>query len=115
MSLSEIFAKIKGGITTVGDFFTLSVKLGNAIKQMWSECGPQTIKVASQIAHDVFKSAVLAEEAAAAGQAGSWTGAVTLSSQTIESVKTLVDDFKAGEKQIVADFKALQYDFSKQG
>ena len=107
MSIGDIFKEIEKGITTVGAFFGMAVKLGNAIKQAWSQCGPQTLTAASQVFYDVMKAATLAEQTAAAGAGGSWVGAVTLSEQTISSVTQLVADVKKGEAQIVQDFNVV--------
>lgn len=112
MNIGDIFNEIKKGITTVGQFFGVAVKLGNAIKTAWTKCGPQTLTVASQVFYDVMKAASQAEQAAQAGAGGSWMGAVTLSEQTISSIKQLITDLHAGEAQVVADFKELQYDFT---
>ena len=112
ISFADIINDVKKGALTVGDFISHAIRLGVAIKQMWQECGPQTLAVASQVLYDVVKSATLAEQAAQAGTAGSWMGAVTLSQQTIAAVNQLVADFKKGEAQIVQDFKVLKYDFA---
>lgn len=113
-SIKGFFSDIEKAGMKVGDFLMNALKLANAIKQMWSQCGPQTLTVASQVFYDVMKTATLATEDAAAASAQNWAGAVTLSSQTLSSVNQLVADFKAGEKQIVADFDTLKYDFAKQ-
>lgn len=111
MNIGDLFNDIKKGITTVGQFFGVAVKLGSAIKQAWSQCGPQTLTTASQVFYDVLKTATLAEQAAQAGTGGSWVGAVQLSEQTISSISQLIADLKNGQAQIVQDFKTLQYDF----
>ena len=111
-SISNFFQDIEKAGMKVGDFIAHALKLGKAVQQMWASCGAQTIVVASQVFYDVVKTATLAEQAAAAGTAGSWVGAVQLSEQTISSVSQLVADFKAGEKQVVTDFQTLKYDFA---
>lgn len=111
-SISDFFKQIEAAGMKVGDFLSNAVKLGKAVKQMWAQCGPQTLTVASQVFYDVVKTATMASGAAADASSNNWAGAVTLSSQTVSSVNQLVADFKAGEKQIVADFEALKYDFA---
>jgi hypothetical protein len=114
MSIGSIFQDIEKAGMKVGQFFATAIKLGSAIKQMWGQCGAQTLTVASQVFYDVVKTASLATGAATDASANQWSGAVQLSEQTISSVSQLVADAKAGEQQIVADFKALQYDFMHQ-
>jgi hypothetical protein len=113
-SIGGFFKTAESDLAKVGEAISNVFKLANAVKQMWSQCGAQTIVVASQVFYDVIKTATLAEQAAQAGAGGSWAGAVTLSEQTISSVSTLVSDFKNGEAQIVTDFKTLKYDFTNQ-
>jgi hypothetical protein len=111
-SIGSFFSEVEKAGMKIGDFIAHALKLGKAVQQMWSQCGPQTMIVASQVVYDVVKSAMLAEQAAQAAGGGSWLGAVQLSEQTISSVQQLVTDFKAGEKQVVLDFQTLKYDFS---
>ena len=112
MTFSAIIDAIKKAGINVGDFFAHAVQLGNAVHDMWAQCGKQTLLVASQVFYDVIKSATLAEQSAQAATTGTWVGAVQLSQQTIASVNQLVTDFKTGEKQIVEDFKILKYEFT---
>ena len=79
MNISSVFDAIKKAGMSVGDFFVHAVQLGNAIQDMWSKCGKQTLIVASQVFYDAVKSAALAEQAAAAAGGSSWVGAVQLS------------------------------------
>jgi hypothetical protein len=110
-SIKDFFGEVEKAGMKVGDFIAHALKLGAAIKQMWDQCGTQTLTVASQVLYDVVKTATLAEQAAAAASGSSWVGAVQLSQQTLSSVNQLVSDAKAGEKQIVQDFQTLKYDF----
>jgi hypothetical protein len=112
-SIGSFFTSIEKAGMKIGDFIAHALKLGKAVKDMWSQCGPQTMIVASQVFYDVVKTATLAEQAAAAASAGSWVGAVQLSEQTLSGVNQLVSDFRAGEKQVVDDFKTLKYDFAQ--
>src|SRR6185437_5381027 len=73
-SISNFFENVEKAGMKVGDFLANAIRLGNAIKQMWSQCGTQTITVASQVFYDVMKTATLTTEAAASGQAGAWAG-----------------------------------------
>lgn len=109
--IKKFFKTVETDLGKVGTAIADVFKLGAAVKQMWGTCGAQTIIVASQVFYDVVKSATLAEQAAAAGAGGSFSGAIQLSEQTVSSVQQLVADFKAAEKQIVLDFQTLKFDF----
>ena len=111
-SINGFFKAAENDAMKVGEAIANVFKLGNAVKQMLAQCGPQTVIVATQVFYDVVKTATLAEQAATAAGGGTWMGAVQLSQQTISSVSQLVADFKAGEKQVVVDFQTLKYDFA---
>ena len=68
--------------------------------------GP-VISASMSVFYDVVKTAAAAEAAAAAATSGDVSLTVTLSEKTYNLVKTVVQDAIAGEKTIVADFKAL--------
>lgn len=107
----SILSDIEHAGQHIADFLMNIVKGGSALQKMWSQCGPQTIAVAAAVFYDVMKTAVAAEQAVQAGTTGNVLGTVSLSQQTGQMIQQLISDWKAGVKQVHADFDALNFNF----
>jgi hypothetical protein len=91
----------------IGEVLTEIVTFGGNIKTIYNALSGPTLAAVSAVFYDVVKSFASVEAVAAAASSGSVPTAITLSETTIGLLKTVVADFKAGEANIVADFKAL--------
>lgn len=88
--------------------FLLYVATGaKKLQAIYAALSGPTLSAAAAVFYDVVKTVAAGESAAAAASSGNVASAVTLSETTISLVKTVVSDFKAGEKTVVADFEAL--------
>lgn len=95
----------------IGDFLTEVVTFGEKAKAVYNALSGPTIAASMAVFYDVTKAIGAGEGAAADAASGNIPGAITLSETTLGLVKTVVSDFKAGEKDIVADFQALNIHF----
>lgn len=103
----SIFANIESGLTNAEKFLLKIVTGGKALATVWSTMGPGIVGAAQAVFYDVTKSVAAGLGAAGAAEAGNVPLTITLSETTITLVKQLVVDFKAGEADVVAAFKAL--------
>lgn len=91
----------------IGDFLTDVVTFGQKAKAVYAALSGPTIAASMAVFYDVVKTIGAAEAVAGDAAAGNIPGAITLSETTLGLVKNVVADFKSGEADIVADFKAL--------
>ena len=103
----SFLTEIEAAGKKIGEFLTDVVTFGQKAKAVYNALSGPTIAASMAVFYDVVKTIAAIEGAAADAAAGNIPGTITLSETTIGLVKTVVADFKAGEADIVADFKAL--------
>jgi hypothetical protein len=93
--------------TKIGTFLNDIVNGAKTIQKIYGALSGPVIAASMAVFYDVVKTVAAAEKAAAAASTGNVTSAITLSETTVSLVQTVVKDFIAGEKTVVADFEAL--------
>jgi hypothetical protein len=93
--------------TKIGTFLTNIVNGAKALQKIYGALSGPVIAASMAVFYDVVKTIAAAEKAASAASSGDIALTITLSETTIGLVQTVVKDFIAGEKTVVADFEAL--------
>ena len=91
----------------IGTFLSDIVNGAKNLQSIYGALSGPVIAASMAVFYDTVKTIAAAEQAAAAASTGNIPGAITLSETTISMVQTVVKDAIAGEKTVVADFKAL--------
>lgn len=104
----SILSDIEAAGTKIENFLKDVVSGGKKLQSIYSALtSPAVIAASMAVFYDTVKTVASATAAAEAASTGNFAGAVTLSETTIGLVQTVVKDFQAGEKTVVADFDAL--------
>lgn len=103
----SILTDIEKAGSKIGDFLKYLVNGAKTLQKIYGALSGSVIAASMAVFYDVVKFVGSAEAAAAAAAGGNIPLTITLSETTIGLVRTVVADFKAGEKTIVADFEAL--------
>jgi hypothetical protein len=91
----------------IGDFLTGVVDGARNLQKIYGALSGPVIAASMAVFYDVVKTVSAAQSTAGAAESGNVPLAISLSQTTIGLVESVVADFKAGEKTIVADFEAL--------
>jgi hypothetical protein len=103
----SILNDIEAGINKVGVFLQW---ISNGVKDLQTIYGALSgpvIAASMAVFYDTVKAIAAAKNVAGAVETGNVATAITLSQTTIGLVEKVYQDFVAGEKTVVADFKAL--------
>jgi hypothetical protein len=103
----SFLSSIESAGSKIGTFLDNIVNGAKSIQKIYGALSGPTIAASMAVFYDTVKAIAAAESAAAAAETGNVTLTITLSETTLGLVKTVVKDFIAGEKTIVADFEAL--------
>lgn len=93
--------------TKIGTFLNDIVNGVKSIQKIYGALSGPVIAASMAVFYDVVKTVAAAVKAAGAAETGNVPLTITLSETTIGLVQTVVKDFIAGEKTVVADFEAL--------
>ena len=93
--------------TKIGTFLNDIVNGAKTIQKIYGALSGPVIAASMAVFYDTVKTIAGAEQVATAAETGNVAGVITLSETTIGLVQTVVKDFLAGEKTVVADFEAL--------
>jgi hypothetical protein len=93
--------------TKISTFLNDIVNGAKSIQNIYGSLSGPVIAASMAVFYDVVKTIAAAEQVATTASTGNIPGAITLSETTISLVSTVVKDFLAGEKTVVADFEAL--------
>jgi hypothetical protein len=93
--------------TKIGTFLNDIVNGAKSIQKIYGALSGPVIAASMAVFYDVVKAEAAAQKAATAASTGDVPVAITLSQTTVGLVQTVVKDFIAGEKTVVADFEAL--------
>ncbi len=103
----SIFSDIAKVGVKIEDFLGFVSEGAKKLQAIYSALSGPTLAAGAAVFYDVVKAVASGESAASAAASGNVVQAVTLSETTLSLVKTVVADFKAGEKTVVSDFEAL--------
>lgn len=103
----SILTDIEAGVNKIGTFLQWISNGVKDLQQIYAALSGPTIAASMAVFYDVVKAVAAAKNVAGAVETGNVATAITLSQTTIGLVEKVVTDFAAGEKTIVADFKAL--------
>jgi hypothetical protein len=103
----SILSTIESTGTKIATFLDNIVNGAKKLQTIYGQLSPAVIAASMAVFYDTVKTIAAASQAAAAAETGNVVGAITLSETTISLVSTVVKDFLAGEKTVVADFEAL--------
>lgn len=107
MSVSTLFGDIEKAGIKVGDFLASIVTGAKKLQAAYATLSGPTLAAATAVFIDVVKAVSAATAAAGAAEAGNFSGAITLSENTVVLVQSVIADGKAGVKTIEADLAAL--------
>jgi len=107
----SVLNEIESAGKKIGDVLTDVVNFGRKIRIVYGALSAPTLAAASAVFYDTVKAISAAQAAAAAAEGGAIPATITLSETTLGLVRQVVTDAKAGETEIVADFKALNLKF----
>ena len=93
--------------TKISTFLNDIVNGAKSIQKIYGALSGPVIAASMAVFYDTVKTIAAAQQVATAASTGNIPGAITLSETTIGLVQTVVKDFLAGEKTVVADFDAL--------
>ena len=102
-----VLSDIEAAGEKIETFLQNIVSGAKKIQAIYGALSGPVIAASMAVFYDTVKTIAAAESAAAAAGTGNISGAITLSETTVTLVQSVVKDAIAGEKTVVADFKAL--------